>query len=228
MGEMELHTDHLRRETGSGLVVCDVLYHNTEAGKRLAVLSTIQEPEQSEYMIKTPQSVAYASLNHPEAWNPKVRAVDAKLADLSGGRLMGETFRAARMDVRQNRLFRMWSPLGSPHLAELYNTDEQAISEVECYEFWADQTLYAVVAEIKNPLRTKLELPHLGLGSFLHWQGISRQEITSWIKDASSINPEHLAKIAVARHMGRRFGTTLYADGLHFFNDYQNSQSSAP
>jgi hypothetical protein len=215
MPGLELQTDRLKREVGASFVTCDVLRHDVAARNRLVVLSTGTR-NQPVHESKAPQTVAHALLS-PEGWTPQVAAIDDELAK---GKLMGETFRAHNMTVRQNRLFKRRLPLEDKCLADLYQVPPGTLAEVECYEFWADTVLYAVVTEIKNPARTQTpQRPQLGLASFLHSQGVEHSDFITWLDNPASIDAAYYDMVATARKMGKKLGTTLHQKARKLFGE---------
>lgn len=166
---IELQTDRLRKETAACDIHSKVHFHSRTKQWRLTTLEATDANNHHR-----PQAVAFTLLHVP-AWDATITAVD-KL--LENHKLMGETFSRKGYKVRQNRLFRARLPLLNPRLAKLYRCSVFQSAEVECYEFWANSTLYGIVIEIKHPHRRQApERPAIGLHSILQQCGVGRQKI---------------------------------------------------
>lgn len=188
-GGYQLQTDKLLQETGATRIACEVLHHHIKDRHRLVILSAVG------HELHTPQSVAYTLLA-PTGWSSQIHVIDQLL---SKGCLMGQTFRQHGYDVRQNRLFRIRLPLISSRIAALYNCSRWRLAEVECYEFWAGNTLYGTVLEIKAPGR-KLAPSRRRLGSYSALQciGIREELFQSWLTQEATIIMKHWPHIACA------------------------------
>lgn len=154
---IELHTDRLKRETGSA-IVCKVLSHDTTRRTRVALLQADASPN------RTTQVTAFTRLT-PHYWSARITTIDHLLKQ---GGLMGETFRNQGLAIQQNRLLCLKLPVGSGYISALYGCKWWTITEVECYEFWANDSLYGIVLEIKKPGHTAPPRP--ARGSYKAWR----------------------------------------------------------
>lgn len=200
---IELHTDRLRNEVKADEIVCEVLRHDVEQRKRLVNIVSVSSGK------RTVQTVAYTLLM-PHMWTPEVSTVDLQLKH---GSLMGETFRRHGFTVRQNRLLRIRMPLLNRAVARQFHAKLWRLSEVEVYEFWASNSLYGIVVEIKHPQRQQTPtrrsgghhaaLPHLGF---------TRAHLFQWL---DGVRPMPSAwRLGLARIVGFLIGGYLYVLAL--------------
>lgn len=219
MLKTELQTERLRQETGAQDIDCNVLLHDLDQKNRLVVLSSVhREGEGLPY--KVPQAVAYSSLSTHD-WTPEIETIDTRLAQ---GDLMGETFRAENIPIRQNRLFQTRLPLQNENLAALYNVPVGTLTEVKCYEFWAGMSQYAVVLEIRNPRRAVTpHYPHVGSEAICHALGVSRKQFIAWLDDPECIEPRYYETVKMAQMAGLKTGWQLYKKAIALWSDHSKS-----
>lgn len=197
---IELQTDLLRKDVGSDSVVCDVLRHNVEQRSRLVTIVSLHDGK------STTQAIAYTLLA-PHAWTEDIARIDQLL---KRGSLMGETFRSEGYAIRQNRLLHLRLPVVRQDFARQFNCSWWNLACVEAYEFWADDSLYGIVLEIKNPHRRLVpQRPCMGLYAILRRTGYTTTHLMQLL-DGTHSGSYRMWRLGLARFSGRVVGAWLY------------------
>lgn len=199
-----LHTDHLRKELQADTITCDVLRHDIEGRHRLITIVSVSGNKRSV------QTIAYTRLLRHK-WDKQVAAIDTIL---KAGSLMGETFRKHGLGVRQNRLLCVRLPLCNRHFAETFQCQIWNLCEVEVYEFWANETPYGLVVEIKHPSRKPLQRKNIGYHEILHRLGVTSKAFIEQL-DNEQITLTHW-KTWLARFTGILVSIRMYIKAVNY------------